>query len=188
MVIQYNIISFLLRWSLSKSVYNTRQVRYSLVLQPLQRNILDPPLSYNDRLNLKIIWFYPLSCLLTKTGHRLTLRHSLCFFRNLPPFFHKKFPNNSPLELLNIFSQETRLQDVSKNVILLLVIYREITMANISLAQTQNLSKEVRKNNIPFLAKENVNSVPYAQSSFLLANSTHSCLLLSEKNIIFFVR
>nr|XP_058970756.1 E3 ubiquitin-protein ligase rnf213-alpha-like [Pocillopora verrucosa] len=39
---------------------------------------------------------------------------------------------------------ETRLQDVSKNVILLLVIYREITMANISLAQTQNLSKEVR--------------------------------------------
>ncbi|RMX46188.1 hypothetical protein pdam_00007847 [Pocillopora damicornis] len=39
---------------------------------------------------------------------------------------------------------ETRLQDVYKNVILLLVIYREITMANISPIQTQNLSQEVR--------------------------------------------
>ncbi|XP_022806308.1 E3 ubiquitin-protein ligase rnf213-alpha-like [Stylophora pistillata] len=40
---------------------------------------------------------------------------------------------------------ETRLQDVSKNVVLLLVIYREITMANVSPEQTQNLSREVRE-------------------------------------------
>ncbi|XP_022800358.1 E3 ubiquitin-protein ligase rnf213-alpha-like [Stylophora pistillata] len=39
---------------------------------------------------------------------------------------------------------EARLKGVLKNVLLLLVIYREITMANVRPVQTQNLSQEVR--------------------------------------------
>ena len=43
-----------------KICYVTRQLCYSFVVLPFLRNILDPPLSYEDSLHLKINSFYPL--------------------------------------------------------------------------------------------------------------------------------
>ena len=61
------VISFLLRWSLSKFVYIMRQLHYSLVVQPLLRNMLDPPLvDYEDSLNNLVLS----AELIMKIGHR----------------------------------------------------------------------------------------------------------------------
>ena len=43
-----------------KICYVTRQLCYSFVVLPFLRNMLDPPLSYEDSLHLKINSFYPL--------------------------------------------------------------------------------------------------------------------------------
>lgn len=47
------------------------------------------------------------------------------------------------LQRVTMFLQEAGSQVVYKNVLLLLAMYRELTMASVSPGQTQNLSQEV---------------------------------------------